>query len=434
MASRKAPSAARISHSRAGVALRCSSTLPAEPSRCFTTMPSSLPRRFSALGRLARRFICRATICRALARVCAPSVMVFWANSTPSGSPGAAAQDCAADVDGFARHRRGFSSVWCSTLPAAPARPKPSRKNWPDGGRGGARWKNNLAMQLGAADIIATVSHQHIYGLLFNILWPLAAGRAIHAQQFLVFRRSVSTLAIVMCAGIQSGASEALAGKSWLAEGGTAAARGFLIRRAVVVRRCPRDANGCWAACRSKFMAARKPAASPGANRKAKTNQAWTPLPGVDWRIDAEERSSRSSLGTFAERGLVSHRRPGAHRSGIGGFVLRRPRRSNRQNRGQAHLAERHRVNLTASPLVTSARVVALDGRRQRVAAFVVPSENGRRKLAASGPARLQSRAARSCSSNSIEPVGLPRIWRYLDALPVNAQGKTSLCRSHRIA
>src|SRR5471030_3356011 len=33
----------------------------------------------------------------------------------------------------------------------------------------------------GDAAVIATVSHQHIYGLLFKVLWPLSAGRAIHA-------------------------------------------------------------------------------------------------------------------------------------------------------------------------------------------------------------------------------------------------------------
>lgn len=27
--------------------------------------------------------------------------------------------------------------------------------------------------------VLATVSHQHIYGLLFRVLWPLSAGRAI---------------------------------------------------------------------------------------------------------------------------------------------------------------------------------------------------------------------------------------------------------------
>src|SRR5450830_757287 len=32
------------------------------------------------------------------------------------------------------------------------------------------------------AEIVSTVSHQHIYGLLFKVLWPICAGRAIHAH------------------------------------------------------------------------------------------------------------------------------------------------------------------------------------------------------------------------------------------------------------
>ncbi|PSD47026.1 hypothetical protein C7E25_24925, partial [Stenotrophomonas maltophilia] len=28
-----------------------------------------------------------------------------------------------------------------------------------------------------------TVSHQHIYGLLFRVLWPLVAGRLIHPRR-----------------------------------------------------------------------------------------------------------------------------------------------------------------------------------------------------------------------------------------------------------
>src|SRR5262245_18994210 len=37
---------------------------------------------------------------------------------------------------------------------------------------------------LGSSEIIATVSHQHIYGLLFNVSWPLTAGRALDARQY----------------------------------------------------------------------------------------------------------------------------------------------------------------------------------------------------------------------------------------------------------
>ena len=32
------------------------------------------------------------------------------------------------------------------------------------------------------AHILSTVSHQHIYGLLFRVLWPLAAGRCFHSD------------------------------------------------------------------------------------------------------------------------------------------------------------------------------------------------------------------------------------------------------------
>jgi len=38
---------------------------------------------------------------------------------------------------------------------------------------------------LGDAEVLATVSHQHIYGLLFRVLWPLSAGRCFHSPTYL---------------------------------------------------------------------------------------------------------------------------------------------------------------------------------------------------------------------------------------------------------
>lgn len=35
------------------------------------------------------------------------------------------------------------------------------------------------------AQVLATVSHQHIYGLLFKVLWPLASGRCFYSQIYL---------------------------------------------------------------------------------------------------------------------------------------------------------------------------------------------------------------------------------------------------------
>lgn len=38
---------------------------------------------------------------------------------------------------------------------------------------------------LSQATALATVSHQHIYGLLFRVLWPLSAGRCFHSASYL---------------------------------------------------------------------------------------------------------------------------------------------------------------------------------------------------------------------------------------------------------
>lgn len=38
--------------------------------------------------------------------------------------------------------------------------------------------------QVGSSEIYSTVSHQHIYGLLFRVLWPLCAGRAFSRSNF----------------------------------------------------------------------------------------------------------------------------------------------------------------------------------------------------------------------------------------------------------
>ena len=75
--------------------------------------------------------------------------------------------------------------------------------------------------------------------------------------------------------------------------------------------------------------------------------------------------------------------------------------------------------------VVADARVVVLEGHRPRIAALVVPSLQGHSKLAEIGKLAF-NRMLRDTLSQFIEPVGIPRIWRYLDALPINAQGKVT--------
>ncbi len=43
-------------------------------------------------------------------------------------------------------------------------------------------WARDYDTEFKSAEVLSTVSHQHIYGLLFRLLWPLCSGRPFHAE------------------------------------------------------------------------------------------------------------------------------------------------------------------------------------------------------------------------------------------------------------
>ncbi|WP_416052879.1 AMP-binding enzyme [Cupriavidus basilensis] len=94
---------------------------------------------------------------------------------------------------------------------------------------------------------------------------------------------------------------------------------------------------------------------------------------------------------------------------------------------------EEKRVSLTqveqalaASPLVREAQVVLLElDIGTRLGAVVVPSESGAAMLAGQGRAALLA-ALRARLADAVDAVALPRRWSFAEALPCNAQGKTT--------
>jgi 3-hydroxymyristoyl/3-hydroxydecanoyl-(acyl carrier protein) dehydratase len=161
--------------------------------------------------------------------------------------------------------------------------------------------------------------------------------------------------------------------------------------------------------------------------QESRQHQAWSALPGVEWRlepIDTEEDvlAVRSKHLPSADWFRTADR---AQTAGDGRFMLGgRIDRIAKIEGKRISLSAIEKL-LMASPLVDLARAIAVDGRRQRVAAFVVPSARGQYELDALGR-RGFTRLLRSLLDRFIEPVGVPRLWRFLKALPVNAQGKTS--------
>ena len=338
--------------------------------------------------------------------------------------PQAPPQDASADVDVLHRLDPDFLGLVLYTsgsTGAAQAIPKKLAQLAAEV----AALETQFGGRLGAADIVATVSHQHIYGLLFKVLWPITAGRAIHAGSFSFFEELSAALAQRDSALVSSPAHlKRLQETSVLAP----AAKRLRVVFSSGGPLAPEVARECRRILEQAPVEVYGSSETGGIAWRQQANgsdEAWTPFPGVHWRIDPAyevlEVSSAYLPSAYwfrtADRAVARADRR---------FLLKGRIDRIAKIEGKRISLSAIESLLMASPLVTAARIIVLEESRQRVAAFIVPSERGRQRLAELGRLNF-SRSLRNLLVNSIEPVGLPRIWRYPNALPINAQGKTTV-------
>lgn len=279
---------------------------------------------------------------------------------------------------------------------------------------------------LGSLDVLATVSHQHIYGLLFRVLWPLLAGRAIHAERHEFPETLVQALALRPCLLLASpahlkrlpehldwrGAREQL--RAVFSSGGMLEAAASLHAR-TLLGRAPIEVYG---SSETGGVAWRQ--------RGGQADEGWRPLPGVAWRIDADGLLEVNSV--QAGPGGWQRQSDRVEALGDGRFLLRG--RADRIVKIEEKRVSLDAVEqaLLATGLVREARVLPCPdagGTRQALAAFIVAAGTGAALLEEGGRNALNQRL-RTLLAGSLEAVALPRRWRYLDRLPVNAQGKTT--------
>ncbi|NCT82765.1 MAG: AMP-binding protein [Comamonadaceae bacterium] len=270
------------------------------------------------------------------------------------------------------------------------------------------------------AVVLASVSHQHVYGLLFRVLWPLATGRPLQAQQLVV----LEDLAELTPPGAQAilVASPAHLGRlprvdklrvDQVFSSGAPLLDAALPDCLRVFGRAPIEVYG---SSETGGVAWRQ--RNPGAPAH------WQALPGVEWRVEDDALWLRSPH--LDDAGWT----PSADRAAAvaGGFELR-----GRADR-IVKIAEK-RVSLTAveaalraSPLIAELRLVPLTEPREQLGVVAVPSEAGWRLHDAQGR-RALAEALRAGLADVVERVALPRRFRFLPELPVNAQGKSTQAR-----
>ncbi len=268
----------------------------------------------------------------------------------------------------------------------------------------------------------ATVSHQHIYGLLFFVLWPLAAGRAF-ATHRLVYTEELAnrlgpapTLLITSpahLARLPEGIDWSLARRSLRA---VVSAGGPLPPAASV------HAAQCLGLTPIELFGSSETGGIAWRQYGIHGDH-WQPMPGVEWRIEDGLLAVRSPHLPDSGWHVTSDRVRAE--DGNGFVLLGRADRIVKIEEKRVSLSAIER-RLAESPLIADARVLAVAiGDGLRLAAVVVPSESGRALLAAQGR-RAFNETLRAWLSGTVERVALPRRWRHVEALPLNLLGKTT--------
>lgn len=276
----------------------------------------------------------------------------------------------------------------------------------------------------------ATVSHQHIYGLLFQVLWPLSAGRVLVAGRLEYPEAILAALCAQPCVLVASPAHLKRLPDTlpWQNMGPHC--------RAIFSSGGPLMPEASHAVHR---MTGLSPIEVYGSSetggiawrQRATHADAWLPFDAVQWKVEdgvLEVASPNLPNGDFwqtSDRVRVLNG---------GRFeLLGRADRIVKMEEKRVSLTALENA-LLACPEVAEAKVFPMEqAERMRLAAVIVPSASGAALLRIEGDKqgltsgrKILSERLRAALLQGVERVALPRWWRFVEALPVNAQGKTT--------
>ncbi|MEI7431246.1 MAG: AMP-binding protein [Betaproteobacteria bacterium] len=278
---------------------------------------------------------------------------------------------------------------------------------------------------LGNAAVLATAPHQHIYGLLFRVLWPLAAGRVFDTatcahpdtleQRLTAFDDAVlvsSQAQLSRLPDLMSLATLKRKPKIIFSSGGPLPA----VTATTFRQQFGEAPVEIFGSTETGGIAWRSQSGAEGGD-------GWTPFPGIE--------VARSELGALTLRSsFLDSEAPWVMDDGIelisgGRFrLLGRLDRIVKIEEKRLSLPDME-LRLSAHSWVEAVALVPLSGRRQTIGAVMVLSSEGRKQLESDGR-RSVSQILRKYLSEYFEAVLLPRHWRFTESLPLNERGKIS--------
>lgn len=276
--------------------------------------------------------------------------------------------------------------------------------------------------QLNDSVLVSTVSHQHIYGLLFRVLWPLCGGYRFisrdieYPEQLEKYAAQHGDLSLVSSPAYLKRMVEVLNRQQLGEHVNIIFSSGGPLERHTAMD------------CQTQL--GQTPIEVLGS----------TETGGVAWRQqhdgnDVWHKLPPVSIRQSADNGALEVASPFVFSADWYAMGDRVELLSNTEFRLLGRLdrivkLEEKRISLDQmeehlrqDDYVREVRIIPVPGKRTVLGVVCVLSEQGRYKLAHDGKKALSDHL-RMRLSQIFEPVTLPRKWRYLDEFPYNSQGK----------
>jgi len=275
-----------------------------------------------------------------------------------------------------------------------------------------ALWGQNV----GAGPVFATVSHQHIYGLTFKLLWPLMAGRFFAAEMYNIWENLAAALTPGSTLITSPAHLNRLDGLDPLIP--TLRPKNVFTAGALLPFTSSQKSMEILG-CRPTEIFGSTETGAFATRLQIKGDEPWQLFPGIDTRIDDKHQLILRTPFSGDDWIETSDRiEPLDH-----GFrFLGRTDRIAKIEGKRISLALVEQ-SLTHLPLVKTAAVVVLPRTSDCLGAIVVPSEEGRITLEALGRFRF-SRLLRTHLTSTLESAGIPHFWRFVKELPTHELGK----------
>ncbi|MEN0038223.1 MAG: AMP-binding protein [Cellvibrio sp.] len=281
--------------------------------------------------------------------------------------------------------------------------------------------------QLGDATITSSVSHHHIYGLLFRLFWPLCSGRPLVArerdywEELAEDARQFQRIAIISSPAHLS----RIPPLDWPEQTQIAA---------IFSSGAPLAIDAALAAKARFGHAVTEVYGSTETGgigwREQDQGSVWTCLPDVQIAlITSDDANNENQLLQVRSKHLADDNwYTSADRASLdadGRFSLcGRADRIAKVGGKRISLSAIERI-LEQQQGVAQARVIMLPERGDRLGAVVVLDNDGNKRLVDQGKNGINQQF-KNALENTVDRVAIPRYWRYLGELPRNRQGKTT--------